>query len=119
MSASENKAWYGSDDECGVLVFAPTRGKARARVTSELGHDFTCSGISINRAPKADHLAELRERPSLSDLRVNGFTDETGSVCDGCGLGDPSDGSRRDWIICMHCSRCGECGHHAECEDRP
>lgn len=74
------KAWIvwtpahldGTLDHCGVVVYASSRGKARWMGASEMGTDDVLD-LRVVRAPKADHLAETRERPDAALLESLGF----------------------------------------------
>lgn len=110
----KRKAWFGHGDyEGGALVYATTRGKARAKVARELGYPITDSELVVTRMPTADEFAELRESPTDEDLRRAGFTDESMRRCSACDLGDPTEGCNAMWKICDHCQNCSGCG----CED--
>jgi hypothetical protein len=114
---SERKAYLGVSYECedSALVYATTRGKARAQAASMIGVEFTDSDLQVRRYPRADAFAKLRDSSTLADLRACGFTDETGRRCHLCDLGDPSDGGEPAWTLCDECGACAGCGHGAGC----
>ena len=77
------KAWFCSDEECGVVVWADTRGKARYRATFELGHDLDFGGfaqiIYAHRAPLLD--GEPKDMVTAGEfVRAGGWEE-----CKSCG----------------------------------
>lgn len=109
-----NVAWivtHGSafDDNIGDVVFAETRGKARADAVRSWGCDFDDPGLCVRREKRLDAYEGKRIPDWL--LRDCGFTDEDGRTCNTCGLGDPSCGyGDSGWRVCRECWECGECG---------
>ena len=107
-------------DEGAVVVYAETRGKARALAANEAGMTFseslTSAEFDLSRFPEADEFAKKRNHPTNEDFRTLGFTDESGQRCCGCGLGDPSDGDNDKWALCEDCDNCGGCGCGAKCK---
>jgi len=118
MSEAQNKAYIlDADCDYNVLVYAPTRNKARA-----VGLDgYEYIETTARRAPEADKWANegkvFEEIPSrLRDL--GWWCDDQGYLgCNQCGLHDWSRGENKDWVVCDWCNQCGGCGHDEECRE--
>lgn len=96
-----------TEDDGAVVVYADTRGQAKALGAHEMGMDFTDS--RCRRAAAADGFGDHFSVPD-EVMREIGFCGEDAWRCESCGLADYSDGRYPEWAICPDCDQCGECG---------
>ena len=88
------KAWGVNNEECGIIVFAETRGRAKSITLGREGFDFcefADSDIRVHRMPEIDGLkTEEGLLPWKGNERTyyeHGWYSEEGvSSCDCCGL---------------------------------
>jgi hypothetical protein len=67
-------AWHVAYDDEGLLVFAPTRGKARRLGASDLGMDFV--DPTVRRAPEYDAFAADPRTLTAADCDARGWEDD-------------------------------------------
>jgi len=113
------KAWGVNNDECGYIIFAETRGKAKGIAICQDGFDcmeFTDPTWRVYRMPKLDGLLEKEgilewHKHQRTYYEAGWYPEDGAESCDACGLyhydsiPESHVSDTEDGYICASCAR--------------